>query len=87
MSRNIKRKLNLHCLMAIWILFMHFVDLYWLIMPNIDKQGIHITIGDVTNFLAIGGIYLAILLNRFKKYHLYPIRDPRVEDSIHFQNA
>ena len=87
MSRHIKRKLNLHCLMAIWILFMHFVDLYWLIMPNIDKQGINLTLGDLTNFLAIGGIYLAILLNRFKKYHLYPIRDPRVEDSIHFQNA
>ena len=27
---------------------MHFVDLYWLIMPNIDKEGIKLTLGDLT---------------------------------------
>ncbi|RAP32753.1 hypothetical protein DID75_04110 [Candidatus Marinamargulisbacteria bacterium SCGC AG-410-N11] len=86
MSRHVKRNLKTHCIMAIWLILMHILDLYWVIMPNIAKKGIHITIPDITCFLGIGGIYFGLFFYRFKNTLLIPINDPRLSESLKFQN-
>eukprot|EP01051_Picozoa_sp_SAG22_P016811 SAG22_NODE_2460_length_2546_cov_1.366980_1_plen_359_part_10 len=39
MSRHVKRNLFTHALMAIWMVLMHYVDMYWIIMPNVLRDG------------------------------------------------
>ncbi len=85
-SRIFKRNLKYHAVMLIWIIFMHFVDLFWIIMPTISPKGFSLHLIDVTLFLGIAGIYFGVFFNRMNKVSLYPIKDPRLEESLKFQN-
>ncbi|RAP31996.1 quinol:cytochrome C oxidoreductase [Candidatus Marinamargulisbacteria bacterium SCGC AG-414-C22] len=86
MSRHVKRNLTLHLLFAVWLLAMHFLDLYWIVMPNIFPEGIHVTLLDVSIFIGIGGIFLGVFFKRLKNYYLVPIKDPRLSESLNFEN-
>ena len=86
LSRHVKRNLVLHCMFAVWLIFMHFVDLYWIIMPNIFKEGISVTFIDLFTFLGIGGIFFGVFFNRLKKHFLIPIKDPRLSEGLNFEN-
>jgi hypothetical protein len=87
MSRHAKRNFPFHTAMMIWFLFIHFVDLYWIIMPNVSPAGLSIKLVDVTTLLGIGGVYLFVFFNRLKKTALYPVKDPRLTESLHLENA
>ncbi len=86
MSRKIKRRTGLLVLGAAWMLFMHFVDLYWLIMPNLLHHGPHLSLLDLTTLLAVGGSFLAVLGLRMRRHALLPLRDPRLAESLSFEN-
>ena len=86
MSRHAKRNLFFHGLMACWILAMHFLDMYWVIMPNVSPTGIHFSLLDLSCFLGIGGIFCAVLLYSLRQTPLIPIKDPRLDESLSFHN-
>ncbi|RAP35808.1 quinol:cytochrome C oxidoreductase [Candidatus Marinamargulisbacteria bacterium SCGC AAA071-K20] len=86
MSRHCKRNLNFHLGMAIWIVSMHFLDLYWLIMPNLSKSGIHFSMVDVLCFFGMGGVYFSVFFKRVASVSLVPKKDPFIEKSLHFEN-
>jgi len=85
MSRHAKRNLKFHAIMAVWFLIVHYVDLYWIIMPNINKFGIAPSWIDLAALMGIGGVCISLLFNRLKKSPLYPLKDPRLEDSKHLE--
>ena len=85
-SRHMKRNLTYHFWMACWILFMHLVDVYWIVMPNISKYGIQLSVADVSCFLLIGGCCLYVFIKNLGKVSLFPTKDPRINESIAFQN-
>ncbi len=41
MSRHIKRRPATLVLGSVWMLLMHYLDLYWLIMPIRHAEGVH----------------------------------------------
>ena len=86
MSRHAKRNLAVHCGFVIWMLIMTYVDLYWIIMPNLDKYGISFSLLHLAPFITIGGFYVGTLFNRMKKHALVPEQDPRLEESLSFEN-
>jgi hypothetical protein len=86
MSRHAKRNLSFHLGMAIWMLVMHILDLYWIIMPNVSPKGIHISVTDVSTLLLVGGIYFYFFAKRLSKGYLVPINDPRIDESLKFEN-
>jgi hypothetical protein len=88
-SRNFKRQLNRLQIGALIILVMHVINIYWYVMPNfhIGKEGFHFHWMDVACLFAIGGVYGAYVFWRMTQYPLVPIGDPRLERSLHFQNA
>ncbi len=87
MSRHIKRNLTTHFMMLVWILGIHFIDMYWMIMPNITPNGFSPSLIDLTCFIGIGGIYFGALFSRMKRHSLVACGDPRLEESLHFKNA
>lgn len=68
---------------SIFILFAHFIDLYWLVMPTFSK-----TI--VFSFYELGfpvlsiGIILLVFYAQAKKKNLAPIGDPKLQRGIDF---
>lgn len=88
-SRNFKRNLGRLQIGAAILLVMHAVDIYWFVMPNfaLGSNDFAFHWLDVTCLLAVGGIYGAFVFYRMTKHYLVPIGDPRLERSLHFQNA
>jgi hypothetical protein len=93
-SRYPKRRIYLLAPWAVWILVMHWLDLYWLVMPEYD-WGVEGTVTgqvpfhllDVTTFLGIGGLYVAGIVYWLKDHSLVPVGDPRLKESLTFENA
>jgi hypothetical protein len=88
-SRNFKRNLGRLQIGAGIILVMHVVDMYWFVMPNymLGQDGFAFSWIDLACLCAVGGIYGAFVFYRMTKYSLVPVGDPRLERSLHFQNA
>ena len=86
MSRHAKRNLTFHACIAIWLIGMHFLDLYWIIMPTVFKKGVSFNFLDITLFLGMGGIYFSVFFKSLSKINLIPIKDPRLDESVNFHN-
>jgi hypothetical protein len=86
MSRDTKRRLHLLAGFAVWMLVMHFGDLFWLVMPEYDQHEFTFHAMDVFAFLGIGGLFIAWAAWRGSGVNLIPIRDPKLGKSIGFEN-
>ncbi|MFH1699381.1 MAG: hypothetical protein ABIE07_02240 [Candidatus Zixiibacteriota bacterium] len=85
-TRGAKRQLVSLKILAGWLLFMHYVDMYWLIIPTYHQHGFYLSWMDISTFIGIGGICFWFFWSRFVSHPIVPIRDPRLEDSINFIN-
>lgn len=88
-SRNFKRNLGRLQFGAAILLVMHVVDMYWFVMPNyaLGSNDFAFSWIDAACLLAVGGVYAAFVFFRMTKNSLVPVGDPRLERSLHFQNA
>jgi hypothetical protein len=75
LSRPFKRDIRKLVWLAIWLIFMRFVDLFWIIEPNFSKT-LTITLADVVVPFAIGGLWLAYFFRNLGSLPLLPAYDP-----------
>jgi len=74
---------------AVLMLFMHYVDLYWLVMPTGDP---HASLAPATLLVDLGGLVLPIgvlllvIALRAAKGPLFPIKDPRLAETYKAEN-
>ena len=83
---RMKRNRSVLWLGALWMLVIHFVDLYWLIMPTLHTDTVSLSILDATAFVGVGGIFLAVFGLLMGKARIVPTRDPRLPESLAFEN-
>jgi len=86
MSRFTKRRIPLLAFWAAWILIMHWVDLFWLIMPELSPQGVPLQPVDLTLWLGMAGVFIATMARVAGNRSLICHRDPRLVDSLNFEN-
>jgi len=86
-SRYPKRRPGLLALAAAWVLVMHWIDVYWLAMPEASPQGVGFSILDVLCFVGIGGWFLAWCAYLLRTCSLIPEKDPRLAESLAFENV
>ncbi len=86
MPRTIKRHPVGLIVGAIWLMAVHFMDLYWLIMPVFYPHGIHVSLFDVATFLGLGGLFVASVAWVMRKSAIVPVKDPRLSESLRFEN-
>ncbi len=97
MSRHVRRRPALMCFWGVWLLAAHYLDLFWLIMPEtggvvtealVDPLGggMGIVVCLLTVFGMLG-IYLGGALWRGVDVPALPIGDPRLPESLAFENA
>jgi hypothetical protein len=87
MPRTIKRKPALLAVGAAWMLAMHLVDIYWLVMPALHPEGVAISLLDVAAFLAVGGFFVGAVTWMMQGSPLVPVGDPRLPESLSFENV
>jgi hypothetical protein len=87
MGRDVKRNGATLALGGAWLLAMHFLDLYWQVMPTLHPEGFRPSILDVAAFLAVGGCFVAAAGWLMRRQALVPVRDPRLEESLAFENV
>ncbi len=86
MSRHIKRRKGLLVAWAAWLLVLHYVDLYWLSMPALSPGGLSFHPVDAGLFVGVAGLYLGGVALAAKRRSLVPERDPRLPESLAFEN-
>lgn len=86
LSRQIKRNPKTLSIGAVWLLVVQFLDLHWLIMPNLHRGGFSFHPLDVTTLLGVACLLVAFVLFQAKKVNLVPIKDPRLKRSLAFEN-
>jgi hypothetical protein len=93
MSRYPKRRPTFLAFWALWQLCFVAVDMYWLVMPEMGstienyygptQSGVHITVCAIVGFL---GVVFGVFGLLAGKASLRPTHDPRLADSLVFQN-
>jgi hypothetical protein len=87
MGRAVKRRNSTLAVGGAWLLAMHFVDLYWQVMPTLHPEGLRLSALDVAAFVAVGGCFVAAASWLMRRQALVPVRDPRLAESLAFENV
>ncbi|MCK6625095.1 MAG: hypothetical protein L6R45_07950 [Anaerolineae bacterium] len=81
LSRTVKRRIRWLVIVASLVLFMRWVDLYWLIIPAYHET-FYLDWLIIVAPLAIGGLWLAAFIWQLKQKSLLPLYDAGVEEKI-----
>ena len=82
LSQSLKRAGHKLVRIAALVIFMRFVDLFWIVAPGASKGGFQVHWMDFLAPLAIGGLWLGAFLFQLRKWPLLPVRDPHLEEAI-----
>ena len=75
LSRPFKRDIRKLVWLAVWMLLMRYVDMFWIIEPNFSKT-LNVTLADIVVPIAIGGFWLAYFFRNLGALPLLPAYDP-----------
>ena len=85
LSRDLKRNPRKLSFLAAYLLVVHYVDLYWLVMPRLHPEGPRPHWVDLTAFVGVGGIAIAWTVFRMRGTAAIPAQDPYIEASLRYQ--
>lgn len=85
-SRWAKRNRKVMAFWAMWIIAAQWLNLYWVIMPEYSEHAVF-SPAAVALFVGIGGLWFAGVTRLAMGNSLVPTRDPRLEESLRFENA
>jgi hypothetical protein len=82
LSRTAKRRARALCGLAAGILFMHWIDIFWMAAPAFYPGRFHLHWMDILAPIGIGGIWLATFLHYLNGRSLLPLHDPRFAELL-----
>ncbi len=86
-SRAIKRRPALLAITGGYVAVMCWIDLYWLVMPEFSPGVARFGLLDIFCFLGLNGVFSAGILLRLRRHSLVAEKDPRLDESLAFENA
>jgi hypothetical protein len=86
LPRATKTNLTWLCCIAGWIVCMQLLDMYVIVLPALHGTGVHLSILDFLPLITIGGILAFFYLRIVGKTSLFPVRDPRLIESLRLTN-
>ena len=94
LKRNSKRNLNAIMFVAAFVIFVHMLEMYWMIIPERGRALYEFSTApengnffrdilfDVVALVTFAGVYGFFLIRQLAKHSLYPCGDPRLEESV-----
>ncbi len=86
LPRRVKRSRKQLVFWAAWLMVFHWIDLAWMVMPQVGPGG---WLGAVVQAGLLVGMLSAVLagvLHKARKWALIPLGDPRLAESVAFEN-
>jgi hypothetical protein len=68
---------------AIWILAMEYLDLYWLVYPAFSPTEVKFGLYEICIYAGFLGAFLFAVTRFLSRNNLVPIKDPRIQESLH----
>jgi hypothetical protein len=87
LPRAVKRNAAALAAAATWLLLMHLVDVAWLVVPSVRGAGAGLALAGAGALLANGGAFLAVFGALLRRHPLLPLGDPRLSESLAFENV
>ncbi len=84
--QSIKKHPRQLCYVAAWILLMQMLDIYLVVLPALHGTGVHVSLWDFAALIAIGATLAFAYLRIVGKTSLFPVRDPRLVESLKLVN-
>jgi hypothetical protein len=81
LSRDLKRNTNLLPKVALWLIFMRLVDLFWMTRPEFTPNAWP-NVWDLAALLALGGLWFFVFAGQLKQLPLLPLGDPKLAEAI-----
>jgi hypothetical protein len=81
LSRDLKRNARLLPKVALWLIFMRLVDLFWMTRPEFTARAVPSWL-DLVLPIALGGLWLGFFAFNLKQQPLLPIGDPKLAEAI-----
>src|SRR5713101_7444662 len=82
LSRDLKRNARALALLAVAVIFMRLVDLFWLTAPEFWPGRFHLHWMDIAAPVGIGGVWLAVFAWQLRGWPLLPIGDRYLEKAL-----
>jgi len=86
LSRHIKRSKSALAFWCFWTLAMVYIDMYWLVLPTIDADEPNVRLMDLLALVGVLSALVAGAAREIGKKNLIPTKDPRLEQSLAFEN-
>ncbi len=81
LSQDVKRNAKVLPKIALWLIFMRLVDLFWMTRPEFTARALPSWL-DIVLPLALGGLWLGLFAFNLRQYPLLPIGDPNLEETL-----
>jgi hypothetical protein len=81
LSRELKRNTKLLAKVAVWLILMRFVDLFWMTRPEFTSRAWPTPL-DLIVPIAVVGLWLAQFAWNLKQQPLLPLGDPKLSEAI-----
>jgi hypothetical protein len=85
LSRPFKRNIRKLVWLAVWLMLMRYLDLFWIIEANFSKT-LAVTVADIVVPIAIGGFWLAYFFRNLGSLPLLPAYDPSAGEVLQPQH-
>jgi hypothetical protein len=82
LSRDLKRHARTLAVVAVMVLVMRWIDLFWQVSPVFNHGGFHLHWLDLTLPVAVGGIWLALFAHQLRQRPLLPVQAPGLVEEI-----
>ncbi|HUL34745.1 MAG TPA: hypothetical protein VL128_12735 [Candidatus Eisenbacteria bacterium] len=81
LSRDVKRTASVVSKVAMWMIFMRLVDMYWMTKPEFTARALPTWL-DVVVPVALVGLWLGIFAMNLKQRPLLPLGDPKLSEAL-----
>jgi hypothetical protein len=82
LSRRVKREPELLVKVAVGILIVRLIDLFWLIAPEFHQDGIAVSWLDLVLPLTLGSVWLGCFVRQLRGRAILPVHDPEFDEAL-----
>lgn len=81
LSKDVKKSASLVSKIAVWMIFMRLVDLFWMTRPEFTSEAMPTWL-DIVVPVALVGLWLGLFAFNLKQRPLLPLGDPRLSEAL-----
>ncbi len=86
LSRHVKRKPKMLAMWAVYVLIVHWLDLYWLVMPSMSPESNPFGLIEVATTIGAFGLFLWAFARQGVRHSVLAYGDPKLGDCLAHEN-